>query len=225
MMSEPRPFASLTSSLLARKGFARPAMRPQGHATLPPADDLGWNDMGLYGVTDQEPEDLQNPKAPAASFLTPLPGAEISPDAEPRLPAVVRQQREIEEEFNGEARPAITAEAPAAEPVVEEAKPDRNRQANATGASGAKVNGGGANVARANGKAPALPPARTRLEPGARGKAAFTLRLDAERHLRLRLACAVGHRSAQKLLIEALDTYLETVPGLDDLASSASSAG
>ena len=28
-MSEPRPFASLSPSLLARKGSARPAMRPQ----------------------------------------------------------------------------------------------------------------------------------------------------------------------------------------------------
>jgi len=30
MMSEPKPFASLSSGLLARKGHARPAMRPQG---------------------------------------------------------------------------------------------------------------------------------------------------------------------------------------------------
>ena len=28
-MSEPKPFASLSPSLLARKGAARPAMRPQ----------------------------------------------------------------------------------------------------------------------------------------------------------------------------------------------------
>ena len=29
-MNDPRPFASLSSGLLARKGAARPAMRPQG---------------------------------------------------------------------------------------------------------------------------------------------------------------------------------------------------
>ena len=53
-MSEPRPFASLSPSLLARKGGARPAMRPQVHpmhqfheATARQLeDDLGWNDMG-----------------------------------------------------------------------------------------------------------------------------------------------------------------------------------
>ena len=30
MMNEARPFASLSSGLLARKGAAKPAMRPQG---------------------------------------------------------------------------------------------------------------------------------------------------------------------------------------------------
>lgn len=46
-------FASLSATLLARKGGAKPAMRPQ--SALPVAaedpdiadhDDLGWNDMG-----------------------------------------------------------------------------------------------------------------------------------------------------------------------------------
>ena len=46
-MSDPKPFASLSSGLLARKGAARPAMRPQGF-TSPNSglEDLGWNDMG-----------------------------------------------------------------------------------------------------------------------------------------------------------------------------------
>jgi hypothetical protein len=49
MMGQPKPQASLTSGLLARKGQARPAMRPQGFGfgNLAEAmDDLGWNDMG-----------------------------------------------------------------------------------------------------------------------------------------------------------------------------------
>ena len=58
-MAEPKPMASLSSGLLARKGAARPAMRRQGMdglgtlgtAGLTPGvhglqDDLGWNDMG-----------------------------------------------------------------------------------------------------------------------------------------------------------------------------------
>ena len=60
-MSEPKTFASLGPTLLARKGGARPAMRPQlapltgmgGQAAQALApdpeelEDLGWNDMGV----------------------------------------------------------------------------------------------------------------------------------------------------------------------------------
>ena len=48
-MGEPKAFASLSSGLLARKGAARPAMRPQGFGGQVGAglEDLGWNDMGF----------------------------------------------------------------------------------------------------------------------------------------------------------------------------------
>lgn len=52
-------------------------------------------------------------------------------------------------------------------------------------------------------------------------RAAFTLRVDAERHLRLRMACAVQNRSAQQLVTEALDRVLSEVEGLEDLARRA----
>src|SRR4051794_7809033 len=47
--SEPKPFASLSSGLLARKGAARPAMKPQGFGQMGGGnlEDLGWNDMGF----------------------------------------------------------------------------------------------------------------------------------------------------------------------------------
>ena len=48
MKSEPKAFASLSSGLLARKGAARPAMRPQGFGQgAAGLEDLGWNDMGF----------------------------------------------------------------------------------------------------------------------------------------------------------------------------------
>ena len=47
-----------------------------------------------------------------------------------------------------------------------------------------------------------------RSAPGSKGKAAFTLRLDPERHLKLRLACAVDGRSAQQIVTDALDQLL-----------------
>jgi len=51
------------------------------------------------------------------------------------------------------------------------------------------------------------------------GRAAFTLRLDAERHLKLRLASTLQNCSAQKLVTEALDQFLESVPELDAIAA------
>ena len=53
-------FASLSSTLLARKGGAKPAMRPQsgivgpvdGKEAAANLEDLGWNDMG-DGASDE----------------------------------------------------------------------------------------------------------------------------------------------------------------------------
>jgi hypothetical protein len=50
-------------------------------------------------------------------------------------------------------------------------------------------------------------------------RAAFTLRLDAKRHLKLRLASTVRNRSAQQLVTEALDRFLGDIPELEALAS------
>lgn len=51
-------------------------------------------------------------------------------------------------------------------------------------------------------------------------KAAFTLRIDADRHLRLRLASAVTNLSAQQILTEAFDAYLESLPEVETLAGN-----
>ncbi|WP_313535050.1 hypothetical protein [Sphingomonas sp.] len=53
---------------------------------------------------------------------------------------------------------------------------------------------------------------------GTRDKAAFTLRLDAERRLRLRLASALTGRSAQQLVTAAIDTMLADMAELEPLA-------
>ena len=60
-------------------------------------------------------------------------------------------------------------------------------------------------------------PRRSALDDGRR--AAFTLRVDAERHLKLRLACTIRNRSAQQLVTEALDRLLDEMPDLDEFAS------
>ena len=63
-------------------------------------------------------------------------------------------------------------------------------------------------------------PARPRRSAFDRGsKAAFTLRLDEERHLRLRLACTASNRSAQQIVTDALDQFLAGLPELESIAS------
>ena len=77
------------------------------------------------------------------------------------------------------------------------------------------------------GKRAEIAPARdlvTQTKPRQKAKAtgkraAFTLRLDAERHLKLRLAATIRDRSAQELVTEALDALLDSMPDVRALAS------
>lgn len=64
---------------------------------------------------------------------------------------------------------------------------------------------------RPNSRAPAARPAADR--------SAFTLRLDAERHLKLRLACTVRQCSAQQLVTDALDALLAGMPDIQKIAA------
>ena len=170
-----RPVASLSPTLLARKGAARPAMRPQ----LQPLrafqdnaarqlDDLGWNDMGHEA---DMPDDAPLADLPAAPQQADAPQtAEIvalNPGGEPAfvgVPEIVQQQEQIAERLTKQ-------------------------------------------TAR---------PRRSALSDGRR--AAFTLRLDSERHLKLRLACVTSNRSAQQLVTEALDRLIADLPQVGELA-------
>jgi hypothetical protein len=139
-------FASLSPAILARKGGAKPAMRPQ--SSLPGKinnqtaaeglEDLGWNDMG-------------SDKAPVAPQRT-------------------------------EASSVVPIKQPAA------TKGDAETAAKTDSKTSSK-------------------------------RAAFTLRLDAERHLRLRLASTVRNCSAQNFVTEALDRMLDSMPEIETLAA------
>ena len=168
-MAESRPFASLSSGLLARKGAAKPAMRPQVFGSFGSSlEDLGWNDMGQ--AEEPAPHHVPSP----VTALTPAP-ARPAPE-----PAVVVHQRALADSYPAEAR-AETFEPRAESPVV------------------------------------TLPRRRGEVKTG-NAKAAFTLRLDPERHLKLRLACALSRQSAQMLVTGALDEFLDSIPELDMLA-------
>lgn len=147
-MAEPKPIASLNPRLLARKGGARPAMRSQASAVMVSHEDLGWNDMGHDVIREGDHMAQVVPIAPETLVV-------------PHVPEVVRQQRQVASQIEGERRSAL--------------------------ASGRR--------------------------------AAFTLRLDAERHLKLRLACTLRNRSAQQLVTDALDALLGGLPEVADLAA------
>ena len=160
-VTEPRTFASLTPTLLARKGTAKPAMRPQLQAMPHYADalahdageDLGWNDMGHEHDEDQAEDQHESAEVVAIN-----PAAAVAPA---RVPHIVRQQAELPKRVEAPLR-------------------------------------------------------RSALDDGRR--AAFTLRVDAERHLKLRLACTLRNRSAQQVVTEALDKLLADLPEVTSLA-------
>ncbi len=60
--------------------------------------------------------------------------------------------------------------------------------------------------------------ATTRAAPKMR-RAAFTLRLDPQRHMKLRLASAMRECSSQALVTEALDRFLDTLPHNETLTA------
>lgn len=188
-MSEPKTFASLGPTLLARKGGAKPAMRPQlapltgmagaqaaQAASQDPEDleDLGWNDMG-------EDDDAFDPIAHEAQIFSLTPA--------PQNPEAEAQTREVD----AAARAEMAANA--GEPAVL-----RQRRNVVTSIGG---------NARET----------TRRQPVDARRAAFTLRLDAKRHLKLRLASTVKNRSAQQLVTAALDKYLAEIPEIEALAA------
>ena len=223
-MGEPKAFASLSSGLLARKGAARPAMKPQGFGQMGGGnlDDLGWNDMGfeppkpaLTPIRDED-HDAFGEELPEQPLRNPI--SALTPIASP----VHDQQAEIAERFashdedgedeNGEF---VDETAEIYDPEAEElslsveAEPELEPEPAPVVVIPQRAT---AEPARAR---------RPRAAPGTKGKAAFTLRLDPSRHLKLRLACAVNGRSAQQLVTDALDQLLNAMPEIDSMAERA----
>lgn len=190
MFSHAKPLASLSGGLLARKGAARPAMRPQGYASLAPTsqqlEDLGWDDMGA--------EPVPAPTMPAQ--LTPMAVAEVE-----RPPVLVERE--------ALAQVITTPVEQVTQPIVEQPVEQLPNPAVASALEAPRVTYS-VSVATAG---------RLSRETAHLGRSAFTLRLDAGRHLRLRLASALAHRSAQQLVQHALDQFLATLPEVDALVT------
>jgi hypothetical protein len=185
-------------------------MRPQGFGQVGNGlEDLGWDDMGFEPPKANEPARDENHDAFGEDVVE-HPRAHptgLTPIGSP----VHDQQAEIVERFNGEEQTGEEFDE-TAEPYEPEAEEVREAP----------------RVVAAPVIVPAPAPrraTRARAAPGSKGKAAFTLRLDPERHLKLRLACAVDGRSAQQLVTDALDHLLERMPDLDGLAAKAKRKG
>lgn len=212
---EAKPLASLSSGLLARKGAARPAMRRpmavnSGGAAALAQDDLGWNDMGYDVNPDPStPMDYEHD-----SMFNPL--ANAVPEVKPE---VKLQQDRIAEQLNVQAEAMheqieqveSIADAVHAAPIA----PPAAVVAPAIISAPAAVQAS-AKVVQI---APIVQTAKPRAAAGLKAKSAFTLRLDQDRHLKLRLACAVSHRSAQQLVTAALDAFIDAMPEVSQLAS------
>ncbi len=178
-------FASLNPTLLARKGGAKPAMRPQLHS-LPEAseasavdaeqlEDLGWNDMGAEA-------EGQDSRGAEVLHLTPAAANEaFEEDLEDAIGLV---EDDVAAEAQDKA-PVETDNVTAIEPVSDIAAPVPAKQAST--------------------------------QHNAR-RAAFTLRLDTDRHMKLRLAATMQGKSAQAFVTEALDQMLDQIEDLDALA-------
>jgi hypothetical protein len=203
-------------------------MRPQGFGQVGNGlEDLGWNDMGFEPPKPAEvardpnhdafgDDVVEHPRAHPTG-LTPVqsPVHDQHAEIENRFGAVDDSE---EDEIENRLGAADYAEEEEVDETAELYEPEAEE----------------APVARPVAVAPAIVPAvvptprrapRPRSATGSKGKAAFTLRLDPDRHLKLRLACAVDGRSAQQLVTDALDHLLERMPDLDGLAAKAKRRG
>lgn len=247
-------FASLGPTLLARKGGAKPAMRPQltplAHSPEEMAaladeqlEDLGWNDMGEDGHEGE-------PDASSGADIVPIRAQGASPhaDSAARSPVVRRQQKELldrvlaeaamdgsegelgeEEDLSarffddpGAGDAADTGEGADPGKTSDERAFDDGPFENGPFENGAFENGAGGVGTPAH-DAPSGAGAhkavrRAAARPAGK-RAAFTLRLDTERHLKLRLAATMQGVSAQALVTEALDAMLAEFEELDALAA------
>ncbi|MEE4207007.1 MAG: toxin-antitoxin system HicB family antitoxin [Erythrobacter sp.] len=220
-------FASLGPTLLARKGGAKPAMRPQLTPLAQSAEemaaladeqleDLGWNDMG-------EDED----------FAERTEGAEVVPilptlsqtgkeDGASRSPVVRRQQKQLLDRVLADAAmDGSEGELGEEEEDLSARYFENDDEEGEDYADEGEADADYAPLAQPQSQ-PRPQPRRTMRQAQARpsGKrAAFTLRLDTERHLKLRLAATMQGVSAQALVTEALDALLGEFEELDALAA------
>lgn len=217
-MSEPG-FASLGPSLLARKGGAKPAMRPQvaplvqeeqelAELADEQLEDLGWNDMG----------EIDSDEPAGSADVVPINAAVSAEDFGQGSagPIVRRQQRRLEERVLADAAMTGPDDRESEYDIEDDEEFGEEQESDQDYAPLAPEPAPVAVAAPV--LAPMPRPARAPVVQAGR-RAAFTLRLDADRHLKLRLAATMQGVSAQALLTEALDAMLAEFDDLDVIAN------
>ena len=215
-------FASLGPTLLARKGGAKPAMRPQltplaqspeemAALAEEQLEDLGWNDMGEDA--GEESSDHYG-GADIVPILPTLSDSHAQADENPvvtRSPVVRRQQKQLLDRVLADAAmDGSDGELGEEEEDLSARYFEEAEDAGETEDAGAEEQVSGPRQRRKLQKVAAR---------AAGKRAAFTLRLDTERHLKLRLAATMQGVSAQALVTEALDAMLAEFEELDALAA------
>jgi hypothetical protein len=212
-------------------------MRPQGFGQVGGGlEDLGWDDMGFEpprpaAVPRDEGHDAFGDELPVQPMRNPL--AALTPVQSP----VHDQQTEIEDRFfpspeapeeDEDEEFDETAELydPESAPAEPESAAAESVPAPVVAPAPVEEPVGPAPVAEQFVAAPPLSPVARRVRKprsaaGSKAKAAFTLRLEPDRHLKLRLACAVAGCSAQQLVTDALDQLLAGMPEVDAMAAKA----
>ncbi len=238
-------FASLGPTLLARKGGAKPAMRPQLPVLSDAAEvakladeqleDLGWNDMG-----DDDAARTDNRVVVPIDRDTPF-----DAEAAAASPIVRRQQRRLEERVLADAVMTGPEDTGPEDDASEEADLANHHSEDDASAFGYAAYGdddgddedcgeyasSGAQPYESKDEtegeselsypviAAAQPAKPAKPAPASVRRAAFTLRLDPERHLKLRLAATMKGISAQALVTQALDAMLSEFDELDVIAA------
>ncbi|MEM6858861.1 MAG: hypothetical protein AAF559_13430 [Pseudomonadota bacterium] len=273
MMSE-ASFASLGPTLLARKGGAKPAMRPQ-LTPLPEnmaeiaaladeqLEDLGWNDMGGDDTEPQTVAPMSQVSAAALSadafpLLSSKPGSKANAEHQVSDPTLLASDFEDDSEgqeddnprgphpiidplasadivpfgaHQADRSPANEDTLDTASPVIRTQQKRLARRVLAEAAAEELARGGalekeqsdallrpkpGKSATKATKSRKRSSKSASTTNSSAR-RAAFTLRLDTDRHLKLRLAATMQGISAQSLVTEALDALLQDIDELDTL--------
>lgn len=240
-------FASLSPTLLARKGGARPAMRPQhggmlgsigpatgqGMISEESLDDLGWNDMGDENAPHDDADVIRLNPAPmnqeAAARSRQMDEQAHAELAEfPASSSPARDQQEVLAKRIDRKSPPILSDAIMSNDDDADDTDDADDGYSDAGMDGFARSGVDTDHAKPQAVAAGTSrPARAqRIAAVDQGKrAAFTLRLDAERHLQLRLASTICGLSAQQIVTEALDAFLAERPEFAALASQVKRPG